>query len=387
MTAAALLERYGSRPGKLGALSTSGAGASLIADRCEALGVPLAPLTAGTHAAIDAHKMFSRIGNPLDMGIFGGMKRSAEVPALLLADAEVSVGLALVHSMNPWQGDPYRAAMGAARQQSGKPLLLVSPGGMPEAERATYVGQGIDVFTETDILLEGIGALLTPPPEPVSQAEPTQAAPALPRRALTEPESLRLLATFGVRTVPSIECNSAADAIAAATRLGYPVVLKGIAEGVAHKSDLGLVHVGLRNPDGVAAAYAAVGCEHVVVQAMVTGALEAIAGVTRADGVGMVLIAGLGGIFAEALHDVATFPVPVSRTAIEAGLALGSLGRVLNSPRWRHETAFQAFVDMLISLQSAALALGDRLQAIDINPVILGATGAVAVDALVIPAA
>ena len=127
MTAAALLEKYGSHPGKLGALSTSGAGASLIADRCEALGVPLAPLTPETHAAIDAHKMFSRIGNPLDMGIFGGMKRSAEVPTLLLADPEVSVGLALVHSMNPWQGDPYRAAMGAARQASGKPLLLVSP--------------------------------------------------------------------------------------------------------------------------------------------------------------------------------------------------------------------------------------------------------------------
>ena len=181
MTAAALLEKYGSHPGKLGALSTSGAGASLIADRCEALGVPLAPLTPQTHAAIDAHKMFSRIGNPLDMGIFGGMKRSAEVPTLLMADAEVSVGLALVHSMNPWQGDPYRAAMGTARQQSGKPLLLVSPGGMPDAERATYLARGIDIFTETDILLEGIGALLTPPPEPISQTEPAHPTPTLPQ--------------------------------------------------------------------------------------------------------------------------------------------------------------------------------------------------------------
>ena len=46
------------------------------------------------------------------MGIFGGMRRSAEVPSLLMGDPGVSVGLALVHSMNPWQGDPYRAAMG-----------------------------------------------------------------------------------------------------------------------------------------------------------------------------------------------------------------------------------------------------------------------------------
>ncbi len=94
MTASALLARYGRRPGRLGALSTSGAGASLIADRCEALGVPLAMLTEQTRAALDAHKMFSRIGNPLDLGIFGGMRRSGEVPALLMGDPEVSVVLA-----------------------------------------------------------------------------------------------------------------------------------------------------------------------------------------------------------------------------------------------------------------------------------------------------
>jgi acyl-CoA synthetase (NDP forming) len=385
MTAGALLDRYGSCPGKLGALSTSGAGASLIADRCEALGVPLAALTPETFAAIDAQKMFSRIGNPLDMGIFGGMRRSANVPSLLMGDAGVSVVLALVHSMNPWQGDPYRAAMGAAREKSGKPLLVVTPGGMPETERETYRAKGIDVFTDTDILLEGIGALMTPPPQAIPAREPGEATP-LPARQLTEPESLRLLVSFGVPAVQTVECESAAEAVAAATRIGYPVVLKGVAEGVAHKSDLGLVHVGLRDADTVAATYAAVGCPKVVVQAMISGSLEAIAGVTRADGVGLVMIAGLGGIFAEALHDVSTFPLPIGRDFVEAELAKGSLGRILTSPRWKHPGAFSAFVDLLMCLQEAALSLGDRLQAIDINPVILGGAGAIAVDALVVPA-
>jgi acyl-CoA synthetase (NDP forming) len=384
MTAAALLDRYGRCPGALGSLSTSGAGASLIADRCAALGVELAVLTPETHAAIDARKMFSRIGNPLDMGIFGGMRRSAEVPTLLMSDPGVSVGLALVHSMNPWQGDPYRAAMGRAREMSKKPLLVVTPGGMPEAERATYAARGIDVFTDTDILLEGIRALLTAGPEPIPDVVLGETTP-LPRRPLTEPESLRLLASFGVPVVQTIECNSAADAVAAATRVGYPVVMKGVAAGVAHKSDQGLVHVGLANPDAVALTYAALDCPDVVVQAMVRGSLEAIAGVSRADGVGLVLIAGLGGIFAEALHDVATFPLPVSRSFVEAGLAKGSLGRILTSPRWKHPGGFTAFVDLLMCLQEAALSLGDGLQAIDINPVILGGAGAVAVDALVLP--
>jgi acyl-CoA synthetase (NDP forming) len=385
MTASALLARYGRRPGRLGALSTSGAGASLIADRCEALGVPLAALTGPTRAALDAHKMFSRIGNPLDLGIFGGMRRSGEVPALLMGDPDVSVVLALLHSMNPWQGDPYRAAMASAREATGRPVLIVSPGGLPAAERATYETMGMDVFTEMDIVLEGIGALLTPPPSPVP-AIAAAASPALPARQLTEPESLELLRGFGVPTVPTVVCDSVAQATAAAERMGFPVVLKGVAEGVAHKSDLGLVHVGLRDADAVARAFTAAGCANVVIQAMIPGDLEAIAGVTRADGVGLVLLAGLGGIHAEALRDVTMWPIPVSRATIEQRLRGGALGRVLHGPRWRHPGAAAAFVDVLLGLQAAAVALGDRLHAIDVNPVILGAHGAIAVDALVLPA-
>jgi acyl-CoA synthetase (NDP forming) len=384
MTASALLARYGRRPGHLGALSTSGAGASLIADRCEALGVPLAALSEQTRSALDGHKMFSRIGNPLDLGIFGGMRRSGEVPALLMGDPEVSVVLALLHSMNPWQGDPYRAAMARARETTGRPVLIVSPGGLPDAERATYENMGMDVFTEMDIVLEGIGAMLTPSPAPVPTIE-VASPPALPARQLTEPESLALLRGFGVTTVPCEVCGNVAEARAAAERIGFPVVLKGVAEGVAHKSDLGLVHVGLRDADAVSRAFAAGGCATVVIQAMIDGELEAIAGVTRADGVGPVLLAGLGGIHAEALRDVTMWPIPVTRETIDLRLRGGVLGRVLRGHRWKHPDTASAFVDVLLGLQNAAISLGDRLHAIDVNPVILGAHGAVAVDALVIP--
>ena len=384
MTAAALLAKYGRHPGRLGALSTSGAGASLIADRCAALGVPLADLAPATCAAIDSRKMFSRIGNPLDLGIFGGMRRAAEVPSLLMRDPGVTVALGLMHSMNPWQGDPIRNALAAGREASGKPLLIVSPGGMPDAERESYQSRGMDVFTETDILLEGIGAMLTPPPLPIPTDAPGSMS-ALPNRQLTEPESLNLLLGFGVRAVPTVECPSLAHALSAARAVGYPVVLKGVIEGVAHKTDMGLVQINLTDSDSLEAAYAAVGCPTVIVQKMVAGDFEAIAGVTRADGVGLVLLAGLGGVYAEALGDATIWPIPVSRDAIERRLASSSLGRVLNSPRWNHPGTIGAFTDLLMALQRAALAMGDRLEAIDVNPVILGASGAVAVDALVIP--
>jgi acyl-CoA synthetase (NDP forming) len=384
ITAAALLDKYGRHPGRLGALSTSGAGASLIADRCDALGVPLADLSEETHAAIDAQKMFSRIGNPLDLGIFGGMRRAAEVPALLMADPGVSVALGLMHSLNPWQGDPIRDALTKGRDTSGKPLLIVSPGGMPAAERESYTSRGMDVFTEMDILLEGIGAMLAPPPSAIPTNAPA-AAPPLPDRQLTEPESLNLLLGFGVRAVPTVECPSLAHALSAARAVGYPVVLKGIVEGVAHKSDQGLVQVDLTDSQALEAAYASLGCANVIVQKMIKGDLEAIVGVTRAEGVGLVLLAGLGGIYAEALGNATLWPIPVTRGAIEDKLGDSSLGRVLASDRWPHAGAAGALVDLLMAVQRAALAIGDRLEAIDINPVILGAAGAVAVDALVIP--
>lgn len=385
MTAAALLERHGPRPGKLGALSTSGAGASLIADRAAALDVPLAPLTPATHAAIDAHKVFSRIGNPLDMGIFGGMRQAGEVPALLMADPEVSVTLGLMHSMNPWQGDPYRAALGQALRQSGKPFLIVSPGGMPEAERETYARLGMPVFTDMDVLLEGIAALLTP--QPTTPPATAISARTLPRRQLSEPESLALLRDYGVATVETAECVDLGQARVAADRIGYPVVLKGVAEGVAHKTELGLVHVGLANQAALDAAFAAIDRPRVIVQAMIKGELEVIAGMTRADGVGPVLLAGLGGIFAEAIRDVTTWPIPVSRETILASLTASTTGRILTSPRWKYPDTLARLADLLLALQDAALACGESLHAIDINPVILGANGATAVDALVVPTA
>jgi hypothetical protein len=117
----------------------------------------------------------------------------------------------------------------------------------------------------------------------------------------------------------------------------------------------------------------------------VPASLEAIAGISRSPGVGLVLLCGLGGIYAEALRDACLWPVPVSREAIADKLAHSSLGRVLASPRWQHPDAARAFIDLLLALQNLAVALGDRLEAVDINPVMLGALGAVAVDALVVP--
>jgi len=171
----------------------------------------------------------------------------------------------------------------------------------------------------------------------------------------------------------------------AGEKIGWPVVLKGVAEGVAHKTERGLVRANLRDAAALQAAYESLGTEQAIVQPMVPAALEAIAGITRSPGVGLVLLCGLGGIYAEALRDACVWPIPVTRETIERKLAQSSLGRVLASARWQYPEAARAFIDLLLALQKLAATLGDRLEAVDINPVMLGPAGAIAVDALVVP--
>jgi hypothetical protein len=188
-----------------------------------------------------------------------------------------------------------------------------------------------------------------------------------------------------VLAVTTIACDTPEQAGIAAAQLGWPVVLKGVVDGVTHKSDLGLVRTNLHDDVALQSAFSAIGATRCIVQPMVPAALEAIAGITRSPGVGLVLLAGLGRIYTEALRQTYIWPIPIGREAIEQGVEISGLGSVLCSARWQYPGTMGAFVDLLCALQRAAMALGDQLAAIDINPVILGEQGAIAVDALVVP--
>ena len=119
---------------------------------------------------------------------------------------------------------------------------------------------------------------------------------------------------------------------------------------------------------------------------MLKGELEAIVGMTRSADVGPLLVAGLGGVHAEAIGEVTMWSLPATRAEIETKLKAGALGRVVTGHRWRHAGTLPALVDALLAVQRLALAAGPAIAAIDVNPVLLGANGAVAVDGLVVRA-
>jgi acyl-CoA synthetase (NDP forming) len=396
MTTSALLALHGKVAGGAAMLTTSGAGASMLADLAEKHGLPLPALRPETHAAIARVKSFSRIGNPVDVGSFERGKAD-EVPSIAAADPDVGLVVALINPIDPNSGVPtLMADLVRARRASGKPLVVIAPGGFGREKEDEYIPQGLCFVPDTETGIKAAAAMLRINP---TLADGRDACPAtsgpgpvqtvLPaRRQLTEPESLALLAHFGVSVVPTRECVSLDEAMAAAEHVGWPVVVKGVAEGIAHKTEAGLVKLDIRDRGMLERVFEDMGRpSRLVVQPFLRGHVEAIAGLSWSPDTGPMLLVGLGGIYAEALREVVMLAVPASRKAIEDKLADSALGRVLASPRWNGEKARAQLVDALLALQSLALWAGDRLGAVDVNPIVLSEAGAVAVDGLVVPAA
>lgn len=209
-------------------------------------------------------------------------------------------------------------------------------------------------------------------------------------RTLSERDSKVLLASFGVPFVEELQARDAAEAVAAATEIGFPVVVKLGGEGIAHKTERGLVRLGLASPDSVrqaatellAAARPEDGPVHLLVARMVSGRRELIAGLHRDPTFGMTVMLGLGGILAEATSEPVFRLVPLSRR--DAAEMIGDLGaqRLLGAVRGEPPADREALAAVLLALSDAAQ--GDqRILAADLNPVLLEGSIPMAVDALV----
>jgi acyl-CoA synthetase (NDP forming) len=391
-TASAMLSLFGAIDGKLAVLSNSGGGASLLGDLTEELGIPLAQYSDETLAALAPYRQFSHIGNPTDFGAFGARAKAQEVPSIIAADPGVGLFLSQMHAQRPWQRIPTMSALTRGRETSGKPFVVLAPGGLsPEAIEDCHKAD-IHVFKDTNATLQGISVLLAHRNSRFDGAKIAVAPVAdeelltLPR-PLTEPESLSLLSRFGIATTRTEVCSSLEEALAAAEAIGWPVVLKAVVIGLAHKSDAGLVRVDIKDKAALRQAYADFGRpETVAVQPFARGRLEAIAGITVAQDVGPMLILGLGGIYAEAINDVTMWSIPADRQRIRDEITQTAIGRVLGSSRWAIKSSLDTLVDTLMKIQSFALWADKRVAAVDINPLVIGEGGIVAVDALVVPA-
>jgi acetyl-CoA synthetase (ADP-forming) len=210
-------------------------------------------------------------------------------------------------------------------------------------------------------------------------------------RTLSEAESKELLASYGVPCAPDRLVADAAAAAVAAGELGMPVVVKLAGSSIAHKSERGLVRLGLDSADAVtraatellAAARPEDGDVCVLVAPMVQGQRELIVGAHRDPQFGPCVMVGIGGVLAEALADVSFRLVPIA--AVDAEEMLDDLEgqALLGAVRGEDPVDRGAVVEVLCSL-SRLLQERDDVASVDVNPMVVDRHGApVAVDALV----
>lgn len=212
---------------------------------------------------------------------------------------------------------------------------------------------------------------------------------------VNEVDAKRILACYGVPCAEELVVRTVDSAVGAASRLGYPVVVKVLGQGLGHKTEIGGVRLGLESAAAVESAafdllavataqrLAAPG---LVVQRMERGGFELIIGARRNPGFGPVVLLGLGGVFVEVLADIAVRPAPLTSDDAREMISELRLAALLRGGRGRPPADLDALVEVLLAMSDAILDAPDRVGEIEVNPLILGAASgrSCAVDALIV---
>ncbi|HWP89960.1 MAG TPA: acetate--CoA ligase family protein, partial [Burkholderiales bacterium] len=217
------------------------------------------------------------------------------------------------------------------------------------------------------------------------------------RTTLSESESKQAIAAWGVSAPREILATSAAAATEAAKKIGYPVVMKVDSPDILHKTEAGVVRLGLRNADEVQAAYAEImanAAQHAanakingaIVQEMVTGGVEVIVGVSYDAQLGPMLLFGSGGVMVEVYNDVALRHCPITRSEAVEMIAEVKGAKLLRGFRGKPAADVDALADTLVRVSQLAVHLDGKLAELDINPLMVlpKGQGVKAVDALVV---
>ncbi len=208
-------------------------------------------------------------------------------------------------------------------------------------------------------------------------------------------QSKELLSAYGIATPTEIATQSPDEAVQAAQKIGYPVVLKAVSAKLPHKSDAGAVALHLANSGAVWTAYERIAAnvqragvdqlEAMLVCQQISGGLELVLGLHRDPEMGLVVMAGSGGVLLELTKDVAFAALPITPEKARAMIERSHAARLMSGYRSAAALDAGAVVAALVALGRIAEDLADVVQSIDINPFVVLPRGGVALDALFVP--
>ncbi|KAB2671705.1 acetate--CoA ligase family protein [Brucella tritici] len=395
-----LLHVLGPSPdNSLGSMSCSGGEASLVGDLASAAGLDLRPL-----APDEAEKLSATlpemvtISNPLDYHTFtwgNGPALTATYRAML----DGNFGLTILVLDFP-RGDrcvdngcetSLEAAIEAHKAGGGRFALVASlPENLTETHAERLIAAGIAPMMGLATALTAaanatwIGEVWSRPQPPLLATQ----APALASdaTAMDEWSSKAVLHEIGIVTPEGGIASTVDDAVARAEKLGYPVVLKGVGDNLLHKTEMAAVHLNLADAEAVrtaAVSLAHLECDFLVEKMVQGGVAELIVGIARDPQFGLYLTIGAGGVMVELWNDTRALLLPASRDDIRTALLSLRSAPLLTRFRCRRKADVEAAVEAAWRVGNHALAQADLIEELDINPLIVTADNAIAVDALI----
>jgi acetate---CoA ligase (ADP-forming) len=392
----------GRRPGKGRGLATvhdSGFERAHVTDVAAEAGVEFAAIGAATRQRLaGALDPGLEPGNPLDVWGTGRDTRELFTETMSALAADPAVGaVALAVDLVPEydEDDSYPEAALAVAAATDKPVAVLAsvPAAIDQRAAARLRAAGVPVLESTRSGLLAMRHLLAPPvAAPPARTPP----PDVTRRdrwaarlaaGAAGAELLDLLRDYGIPAARAASASTRSGALAAAGEIGYPVALKTDEPGIAHKTDVGGVRLGIPGPEALARAYSDLAARlgpRVAVCQLAPPGPELIVGMARDPALGPLIVTGPGGVLAEYFPERTVALPPVTMTAAAAAVSRLRFAEVLAGVRGGQPCDTAAIAAAITAFSTLIGELGDRLEAFDVNPLICGPSGVLAVDALAI---
>lgn len=398
---------YAARPriypagNRLGLVTISGGAGVLMADAAEDRGLDVAPMPEDAQAELKQILPFAAPRNPVDVTaqFFNDLSLVPRFTEVMLARGGYDglIGFWTSVAGSPALSGPLLASLKQAMAGCEDQIFIQSVIALPE-RLAEYEAADFPCFEDPTRAVDAMAGLMFFGEAFARGAPERPAVPelaALPQSALSERAAKQILAEAGLPMIEDALVRSAEEAAAAAERFGRPAAMKIVSPDIAHKTEVGGVMLGVEGADAVSAAFRQIEAnatlhapdaviEGVLVSPMAPEGVECILGARMDPVFGPIVAFGLGGVFTEVLGDVSLRRAPVGIADAHAMIDALKGAALLKGARGRPPADLDALAQAISALSIFAASHADRLESVEMNPLLALPEGCLALDALIL---